>query len=151
MTADGRQACVLVPVDFSEMTDRVTGHAANLARALKARLTLLHVVPPDPAFVGYEPGPQSVRDAVAKQYQNEHKRLRDLEAKIKGEGVEVAALIVQGYTAEKILKEAQSLKAGLIIMGSHSRGALHHLLVGSVTEAVLRKATCPVVIVPSAA
>ena len=141
---------ILVPVDFSDATDAVTARAAGLAQALQAQLILLHVAAPQPDFVGYEPGPQSVRDTVAKHLHEEHRQLQELEKKTAGKGVEVTSLLIQGYTAEKILKECERLKPELIVMGSHGHGALHNLLVGSVTEGVLRKAACPVMVVPRA-
>lgn len=141
---------ILVPVDFSDATDAVVARSIELARALQARVTLLHIVAPDPDFVGYEPGPQSVRDTVAKHVHDEHKQLHALEERMSSQGVNVTSLLIQGYTAEKILKECERLKSDLLVMGSHGHSALHHLLVGSVTEGVLRKVACPVVVVPRA-
>ncbi|MFH1183689.1 MAG: universal stress protein [Chloroflexota bacterium] len=135
-------------MDFSDATDAVVARATDLAKALQAQVTLLHVAAPEPDFVGYEPGPQSVRDTVAKHVHEEHKHLQMLEKKAAGMGVQVASLLIQGYTVEKILMECERLKPDLIVMGSHGHSALHQLLVGSVTEGVLRKATCPVVVVP---
>ena len=141
---------ILVPVDFSDATGAVVARATDLAKALQAQITLLHVVAPEPDFVGYEPGPQSVRDTVAKHVHEEHKQLQALEKMTAGQGVPVTSLLIQGYTAEKILKECERLKSDLIVMGSHGHSALHNLLVGSVAEGVLRKASCPVVVVPRA-
>ncbi len=141
---------ILVPVDFSDATATVVARATDLAKALQAQITLLHVVAPEPDFVGYEPGPQSVRDTVAKHVHEEHKQLKELEKQTAAQGIQVTSLLIQGYTAEKILKECEHLKPDLVVMGSHGHSALHQLLVGSVTEGVLRKVTCPVVVVPRA-
>ncbi len=139
---------ILVPVDFSDLTARVVEQAVALARLAGAQVTLLHVVPAEPEFVGYEPGPDSVRDAVAHRFANEHRRLQALEQGLMSAGVSARALLIQGYASEKILSEAAKLGADMIIMGSHGHSALRNLLVGSVAEGVLRKAACPVVIVP---
>lgn len=120
-----------------------------MARAFSAELCLLHVAAPDPTFVGYEAGPQTVRDAVAEEFREEHRQLHALKEPIEAQGVTVSSLCIQGPTIEKILEEAAARKADLIIVGSHGHGALHHLLVGSVSEGVLRKASCPVLVVPS--
>jgi nucleotide-binding universal stress UspA family protein len=141
---------LLVPLDFSDATERVAEAAAQLAAKLAARITLLHVAPPDPAFVGYEAGPQSVRDNVAKQLHEEHKRLQAVEKQCAQRGLSVTALLVQGFPSEKILSECERMQADLIVMGSHGHGMLRHLLVGSVTDGVLRKARCPVLVVPVA-
>ena len=140
---------VLVPVDFSTITDRVVSIAADQARWSHARIVLLHVAAPNPDFVGYEPGPQTVRNTMAHAFHREHQELHRLEEPLKKEGLQVTALLVQGPTVEKILHEAEQQKADLIVMGSHGHGALHDLLMGSVTEGVLRKNRCPLLLVPS--
>ena len=140
---------ILVPVDFSKITATTLATAVRLAGALQADVVLLHVAAPEPEFVGYETGPASVRDAVAHQLAREHAQLQELRKSMNLPHGSVTALAVQGYTVEKILAEAKRLPADMIIMGSHGHGGLHHLLMGSVAEGVLRKAECPVVLVPA--
>lgn len=140
---------ILVPVDFSSATAPTVAVAEHLARALSGELILLHVAQPEPEFIGYEPGPSSVRDAVARQFVEEHKRIHELDRSIEREGFKVTSLVVQGYTVDKILQEIGRLGAELVVMGSHGHGKLAHLLTGSVTEGVLRKSPCPVVVVPT--
>jgi nucleotide-binding universal stress UspA family protein len=67
------------------------------------------------------------------------------------EGRDAAAFTIQGPAVEMILREARNQNAGLIIMGSHGHGALYELLIGSVTQGVMKDAHCPVVVVPSKA
>jgi nucleotide-binding universal stress UspA family protein len=138
---------ILVPVDFSEMTARAADVAAELAAALQAELVLLHVAEPEPDFVGYDAGPQSVRDAVAGRLRGEHRQLHEIETSLAGKGVKVTSLLVQGPTAAKVVEEAQRLGADMIVLGSHGRTGLKHLVLGSVSEDVLRKAGCPVVVI----
>jgi nucleotide-binding universal stress UspA family protein len=140
---------ILLPVDFSDVTPKAVEVAVHLARVFSASLTLLHVASPNPDFVGYEPGPQSVRDQVARHLHEEHRQLQELDRQVETAGLKSTALLVQGYPAEKILQEAARLGADLIVVGSHGRGALRQLLVGSVTDGVLRGAKCPVLVVPS--
>ncbi len=140
---------LLVPVDFSDVTPRVLAQVVELARAFDARVTVLHVAPPDPAFVGYAAGPDSVRDQVAHELREEHRRLSACHRQLTAAGVRASALLVQGFPVEKITQEVKRLQADFIIMGSHGRSALRHLLVGSVTDGVLREAACPVLVVPS--
>lgn len=139
---------ILVPVDFSKATEPALKVAEQMARAFSAELVLLHVATPEPEFIGYEPGPVSVRQAVAHQLSAEHKQLHALKEKLGALPVPVVVHVAQGYIAEKILTEAGRISADLIVMGSHGHGGLHHLLMGSVAEAVLRKATCPVLLTP---
>ena len=137
---------ILVPVDFSDVTGKVVATASALAAALGSRVLLLHVAEPEPQFVGYDPGPMSVRVAVAGDMQAEHRRLEGLKTHFGA--TEALALQVQGNTPSKILALAAEHSADLIVMGSHGHGALYHLLAGSVTTAVLKEAKCPVLVVP---
>lgn len=139
---------ILVPVDFSTMTARVVNEATRMAKLTGASLTLIHIAPPNPDFVGYEPGPATVRNAVAHQFREEHRHLQALEKGVAELGLRVNALLIQGYAVEKILSEAERLQSDLIVMGSHGHGLLRHLVVGSITDGVLRKAKCPLFIVP---
>jgi len=139
---------ILVPVDFSDCAVDVTETAASIAKAFSARIILLHVAAPEPEFIGYEPGPQTVRDTVARELATEHKLLHEMDHRLEAKGLSVTSLVIQGYPVEKILEEANKLHADLIVMGSHGHGALRNLLVGSVTEGVMRRSRCPVLVVP---
>jgi nucleotide-binding universal stress UspA family protein len=139
---------ILVPIDFSDVSGKVVETAAALAGAFGSQVILVHVAEPEPQFVGYDPGPLSVRMAVAGDIHAEQRRLEAVKVKI-GAGADVLALHVQGSIPEEILSLAREHGATLIVMGSHGHGALYHLLVGSVTNAILKAGVCPVLIVPS--
>lgn len=139
---------ILIPVDFSAATESVTHLGAKLARAFGAEIYLIHVAPPEPEFITYEPGPPSVRTAFARELTDEHRKLHELDRLLEAEGLKVTSLLIQGYTVEKILQEIDRLKIDLVVMGAHGHGALHQLLLGSVSEGVLRKSPVPVVFVP---
>ena len=141
---------ILVPVDFSDTTASVLAEAQVLAKALGADLLLLKVAEPEPDFVGFEPGPQTVRMAVAHDFRAEHSRLEDLKAVAEAGGLKATAMHVQGPIVDKILDQAKERGAVMIVMGSHGHGALYELLVGSITQGVLKGAKCPVVVVPAA-
>jgi len=140
---------ILVPVDFSDVTGKVVDTAAALAGAFGSRVILVHVTEPEPEpqFVGYDPGPLSVRVPVAVDTHAEQRRLEALKQKFGT--ADLLALQVQGSVPDEILRLAREHAATLIVIGSHGHGALYHLLVGSVTTAILKDAPCPVLIVPS--
>lgn len=142
---------ILVPVDFSDVTTRVVETARQLARAFHSRIVLLNVAEPEPDFVGFEPGPITVRQSVARDFKVEHQRLEELKKIAAQDAAEVQALHIQGPSVEKILHEAGEQQASWIVMGSHGHGALYELLVGSITHGVMKGAKCPVVVVPAAA
>ena len=140
---------ILVALDFSKVTVQVIEHATLLARKLSAKLWLIHAGAPEPDFIGYDSGPQTVRDSVAGDLREDHRRTQQVAEKLRRSGLEATALCPQGPTVATILREAEKLHADLIVIGSHGRGALHRALLGSVSEGVLRKAECPVLIVPA--
>ena len=138
---------ILVPVDFSDTTSGVIETAKQFAATFGSRVVLLHISEPEPDFVGFEPGPIAVRQTVARDLKQEHQKMEDLKSSC---GIpDVLALHIQGPAVEKILHEAASHNAELIVIGSHGHGALYELLVGSVTAGVLKGAKCPVLVVPA--
>ncbi len=139
---------LLVALDFSPVAERQLETAARLARP-DLPVHLLHVAEPDPSFVGFDAGPASVRDQVAERFREERERLQASADRLRGEGFTVNALTVQGPTVETILEQADKLGATLIVVGSHGRGAIFDLVVGSVSAGVIREAKVPVLVVPS--
>lgn len=140
---------ILAALDLSEVSDAVANRAASISRAFSARLVLLHVAAPDPDFVGFDVGPQSVRDARATELRDEHRRFQQLAGEFCDAGVDAEARLVQGSTVDTILQQAERQKADLIVLGSHGHGAVYRALLGSVSEGVLRRASVPVLIVPA--
>jgi nucleotide-binding universal stress UspA family protein len=140
---------ILIGLDLSERSSKVYEVAKRYAQSMQAAVWLIHVAAPDPDFVGYRPGPQSVRDSVAEHLKEHHHKLQELAQDCRAAGLEATALLVQGPTAETLQKEAEKLSCDLIIMGSHGSGALRHLLGGSVSLAVLEKADRPVMVIPT--
>jgi len=140
---------VLIAIDFSQATPILLSEVKRFTEILSAQVWLIHVAAPDPYFAGYELGPQSMRDEAAQEFRKEHMALQREVQAFRDMGVDATALMVQGQTAQTILQEAESLKADLIIIGSHGYGAVHHLLVGSVSEHILRKAKCPILVIPT--
>jgi nucleotide-binding universal stress UspA family protein len=139
---------LLVALDFADLTERLLAVAHNTARATQAEVYLLHVAEPEPSFIGYQAGPQVVREQVAHEFREQHRRLQSHAEALRGEGIPATALLVQGPTAQTILAEAARLGADLIVMGTHGRSAMLDLLVGGVSHAVLRQSPLPVLLVP---
>ena len=99
--------------------------------------------------IGYGAGPESVRLAVAHKFTRAHQRIEALATDLRKEGfVATTALLIQGATAETILREADRLGADVILMGTRARGPLRSLLLGSVSKAVVADSTRPVLLVP---
>ena len=140
---------LLVAVDFSKSTEKIVIKAKDIARALSAKVWLLHVAEPDPEFVGLERGPRSVRDSLAQEFRNEHLQIQQVADRFRESGIEATALLVQGATSQAILEEASRLDADMIVVGSHGRGAMYQLLLGSVSEGVIQNADRPILVIPT--
>jgi nucleotide-binding universal stress UspA family protein len=138
---------ILAALDFSEATPKVIQQAEFLAGGLNAHLWLVHVEAPNPDFVGYDVGPQSVRDNVAAKVHSDHQILQDLADNCRALGIETTALLLQGPSVETIVQKAKEVKAKIIVIGSHGKSGLRKLLLGSVSDGVMREAHCPVLVV----
>ena len=139
---------VLAALDLARTTPDVLREARIWARRLSAELILIHVAEPDPDFIGYGAGPESVRLAVAHKFTRAHQRIEALSVELRKEGLDATALLLQGATAETILREAERLSADVVLMGTRARGAVRELFVGSVSKEVLRQSTRPVLLIP---
>ena len=145
---------LLVPIDFSTGAATVLAETRKWASLFAADVWLIHVVATDPRLVdaelaGMSTPSQRVRDHLARQFREEHKQLQQEATELRKAGVSATPLLVQGPVAATILKEADKLKADMIIVGSHGHGTIYDLLVGSTSEGILRKAKCPVLVVPT--
>lgn len=139
---------ILAAIDFSPVTEQVLATLRQMSATMPAQVWLVHVAPPDPAFVGYDTGPDVVRGQVAVEHHARHQDLQQLAERLRKDGVETTALLLQGSTVVTIIAEAERLPAGLIVLGSHGHGAVYNMLVGSVAEGVVRASKVPVLLVP---
>ena len=131
---------ILFPTDFSETAEQAFLLACSMARDCGARVVVLHILPPPMGHDEIE----ARRDPDA-YYAGVWKMLHEMQAP--AEDVRVEHRLEEGDAAKRILEVAQEIQAGLIVMGTHGRTGLGRLLLGSVAEHVLRKATCPVLTV----
>lgn len=140
---------MLVAVDFSPVTDAVLAMLVRIGAVAPVKVFLVHVAPPDPAFVGYGAGPDVVRDQVAAELRTYHQNLQALADRLRDRGIEATALLLQGPTVETLLAETEKRQVGLVILGSHGHGAAYDLLVGSVAEGLVKRSKVPVLLVPA--
>lgn len=133
---------ILHPTDFSRQSRYALDLARSLARDHKARLVVLHVLP-RPQAVPYDELP--LIPPPAPDFEGTYAKLREWAPPEPRLTTEHLAEV--GYADSVILSTAEDLKADLIVMGTHGRTGLGRLLLGSVAEQVLRRATCPVLTV----
>ena len=133
---------ILVPIDFSRDSEDAVDCAVGLAQQFQARLTLLHsVYVPEAADVNLAAYLDKIESESAEQMAARRKRVEDA-------GVTADSLMVRGSPSHKITETARDKQADLIVMGTHGRTGLRHMLIGSVAERVVRLAPCPVMVVP---
>jgi nucleotide-binding universal stress UspA family protein len=141
---------ILCPLDFSEFSGPALAHAVRLARWFDARVEVIHVVP-RLAYVmpagGYLPYSLASAEVLRAEREQARQSLGKLVAPLLGEGVHIATRVLEGEPWRVILEEAEALEADLLVMGTHGRSGFEALLLGSVTEKVLRRAPCPVLVV----
>lgn len=139
---------ILVAVDFNDAVGELLGYAEALAEKFEAKVWVLHVAEPDPDFVGYEPGPQYVRDIKAEEYREEHRNLQMYCDTFLSKDIEKEALLIQGSTVEAVLDEAKKLKSDLLIVGTHKYSFLHNLLQEQVSLKIFKNANIPLLTIP---
>ncbi len=140
---------ILVCVDLSESTEKIVKKIEELAKSLSAEVWLLHNAEPAPDVVEFKVDPLAARESLAKKFHVEHRQIQELADRMRKAGIDTTALLVHGTTVEAILQEASDVAADLIVVGSHGRGAMYKLLVGSVSEGILHKSPLPVLVIPT--
>ena len=137
---------ILCPVDFSAVSHHAIDHAVAIARWYKASITGLHVC--NPMFMPVPGLPAAEERVTEVELKRVHAETLACFESARATGVSVDVLIDIGPAAHQILDRAATLPANLIVMGTHGTSGFEHLVLGSVTEKVLRKAPCPVLTVP---
>lgn len=137
---------ILVPSDFSDCSEAAVRYGRALASAFHSTLHLLHVVQ-DPYTQPWaaEAFPAPIGDLLEQWQAQAASRLTSVVPESERAGVVVATLI--GSPFFEILRYAREQSVDLIVIGTHGRGPIGHMLLGSVAEKVVRRAPCPVLTV----
>jgi nucleotide-binding universal stress UspA family protein len=138
---------ILCPVDFSEYSHKAYEYAQSLAQHYGARLLLQHVVQPLTFTYPYYAFPDAINEVFWNLENSADQKLSELISTHQGDGCEVQRFVHKGTMPDCVLAFAENQGADLIVMGTHGRHGFDHLTMGSVTEKVLRKAHCPVLVV----
>lgn len=136
-------------IDFSNCTQTVLAEAATLALALDATLVLFHAVPTEEPLTSGGVAPPGTHPIAAVDVKERGRMLDDELARLRAKGVRAEGyLIVDEVPADAVLEQVASRGIGRLVVGSHGRAMVFEILVGSFTQAILRKAKVPVVVVP---
>jgi len=140
---------ILCPLDLSPASARALQYAIPFARVSSAKLWVLEVV--DFSLPPLPPGAYIAPTLTAEARAACLERLQRMIEPARAQGVDAEARLAEGRIVDGILAEAQAIAADLLVIGTHGRGGFEHLVLGSVTEKILRKAVCPVLAVPQVA
>ena len=135
---------MLVPLDFSDYTDEIMNVAVRIAEKFDSTIHLLHVIPNMDYFTPYESF-LSAQNLLNVQRDIEREVGKDMEAVAENiKNIPVTKAIHTGLAFLEIIDYVRTEKIDLVVMGTHGRGGLEHILIGSVAEKVVRKSPCPV-------
>ena len=139
---------ILAAIDFSKVTDLVVDAAAKLARALGGKVVLVTVLV-EPVFVKeYAPPQKSIAKITVEHERAVRHRLAAIQERLQSEFVPTETVVRRGNAAAHILEDADEHDAAFIVIGSHGHTAFFELLLGSTTQAVIKRAQQLVVVIP---
>ncbi len=138
---------ILVPTDFSAYSLEILDTAVDFARKFKASLVILHVVEDLPLTQHPTVSIVSVEEVLREMEKRAREKLKKIVAPKIKKRVPATYVVVRGTPFLEILRVSRQKKAGLILLTTHGRTGLSHLLMGSTAEKVVRKSSCPVLTV----
>jgi nucleotide-binding universal stress UspA family protein len=140
---------ILCPIDFSGFSDRACEYGHSFARQFGAKLFVLHVAEPFVAIPPSDISPSLIDQVYAQQLSDAEEKARELATRQHWNDVEHEVVLERGGVADAILRFVEAQSIDLIAMGTHGRRGLDRLVLGSVTERILRTARSPVLAVHS--
>ena len=136
---------ILVPIDFSFVSQQTLDYARELARCFGSEITLLHAVQRIAPGVFPEVAPYLA--ASGEEFEQAEHRLQLLAQKNRKSDIPIQTLIRSGLAAHEIVEAARELEADLIVIATHGYTGWKHFCIGSTTERVVRTAPCAVFVV----
>ena len=144
---------VLIAVDYAEASQRVVAEGYAFAKALQANVTLLHVITDSNYYTlpvmgseGYYYDYYDMSDTREKLIASSNKFLNKIKNLMHDENIKI--LVEEGDTADTIIDISKKINADVIILGSHSRSWLDNIIMGSVTNKVIKHSKIPLYIIP---
>ena len=136
---------ILVPTDFSEYADYALDYAIELAKTFQARVTVLYVYYLPTLALG-EVSPAVIDETLEAMETNARQQTQKALARVLNAGLQGDSAIAEGVPFQMIIDTAKDKSADLIVMATHGRTGLTHVLMGSVAERVVRMAPCAVLV-----
>lgn len=139
---------ILVAVDFDDRSEVLLNYATAFAGKFDAQLWIVHIAAPEPQFVGYDVGPEYIRDMRAEDLRDEHRFLQKMAASIRDKGVKAEALMIQGPTVQTLLDELNKLEADLLVAGSNQHGFLYRAFAEDTSAELQKQCKIPMLTIP---
>lgn len=133
---------ILIPTDFSDNSAVALKYAIAFADQFGAAVDVIHVLEPPPAglLLSY----QALDEVSEQMKKNAQQQLEDLQSQWSDYCFPVTQTVLEGHPFVEIVRFARENNSDLIVLGTHGRGAVGHMLMGSVAEKIVRKSPCPV-------
>ena len=139
---------IMIAIDFEDENSSVLTTGLKIAGKFNSRVWLVHVAAPEPDFVGYDVGPQYIRDDIAETLRAEHRWLQKYKQQFLAMDIDTEALLIQGPTVETLMEEMNKLNIDLLIIGNHKHGFLHEFFKGSTASELIKEAEINLLLVP---
>lgn len=139
---------IVLPIDFSETSDRLINGAVQFAKQCNGRICLIHVAPTDIGFAIGDMGFQYFPEVEQNEIKEELRQLNVMEQHITSQGVDCEHILKQGVAKDIILDYSREKNASYIVMGSHGRSGIYDVFVGSLTKDLTKSSTIPVLVIP---
>ena len=140
---------ILAALDFSDATPRVVEEAAKLAQAVDGQVVLLHVARVPGAMPHHPTEMAQLAGAIQEIEAAADRQLLETERGLRERGVVTQSLRLTGEPKKDIVEQGERLATDYIVMGSHGHSALHDLVMGSTTNAVIKRSNRAVLVVPA--
>jgi universal stress protein A len=140
---------VLAAIDFSPVSQKVLSAAIAIARAAGGRVVILNAVQPPAIATDLAPLVGEVLQFTADLERAARRHLQRIQKRLAARRISVETICEQGFAAPLIVAHARDLGASYIVLGSHGHTAFYDLIAGSTASGVLKRAPCPVVVVPA--
>jgi nucleotide-binding universal stress UspA family protein len=140
---------ILLATDSSDEASLATQAAAELSKATGSEVYIAYVLPTDAQLIGPHAYPDEVRESLIERAERDARSFLEEQAeRVRSEGGKVAETHLRvGRPDKELIRLARVLEVGTIVMGSRGLGAVERMLIGSVSESVVRHAHCPVYVV----
>ncbi len=135
---------VLLPVDFSDHSDNLLKVAISFAKSNNSTLSLVHIVSTDLYVSSFYSSTINLPNIIIDIVAEAKVHMESFVGRFDFQGVPFESKVIEGNVHKAIYEEAETMGADLIIMGTHGRSGIEHMVLGSTAERVIREAPCPV-------